>query len=252
VQNQGALFEAAATGTAGILSATVGQAGSGPPLGSGPSGYEPLQSNPSEKPLGGFMQGKAALVDGAGHVRYQGSLLAEVFLDNDVHIVVDLDPRGPVSTATPLRLSGAFLLHKDLTLVGALHPSLTLSRMDAQALRVRRPHPISWQAIVGVMRVRYPTMMGTISSGLTPIPFVPTATPAITRVVLPQRAAGATASPVVGSVSPHLTPIGGTVRDASGVRPSPDAAIPLWPFVLGAAVLALGGSLTWRRRPKGR
>ena len=43
-------------------------------------------------PLGGFMQGKAALVNASGQMVYNGGLLGEIFLDNSVYVQVDLQP----------------------------------------------------------------------------------------------------------------------------------------------------------------
>ena len=45
-----------------------------------------LHPNQTANGLGGFMTGKAALVNAAGRVGYRGGLLAEVFLDNSVHL----------------------------------------------------------------------------------------------------------------------------------------------------------------------
>jgi hypothetical protein len=77
--------------------------------------------------LGGFMQGKAALVTGAHHVGYRGSLVAEVFLDNSVHLIMDLDRQGAPDSAPALRLMGTFMLHKDLSLAGILHTTRGLT-----------------------------------------------------------------------------------------------------------------------------
>lgn len=44
--------------------------------------------------LGGFMQGKAVLVNRGGRTGYRGSLLVEVFRDNSAHLVLDVDREG--------------------------------------------------------------------------------------------------------------------------------------------------------------
>jgi len=113
--------------------------------------------------LGGFMQGKAALLDAAGRVAYRGGLLAEVFTDNSVHLVVDLDRDGAPATAPPLRLLGTMTLRKDLTLAGALRAPEGLGARDIVALRVRPgrgPGP-AWQAVVRELAVRRPPQVGT-------------------------------------------------------------------------------------------
>ena len=56
--------------------------------------------------LGGFMQGKAALVNRGGRMGYRGSLLAEVFRDNSAHLIgrcnVPIGDPGQPSTAMVL------------------------------------------------------------------------------------------------------------------------------------------------------
>lgn len=111
--------------------------------------------------LSGFMQGKAALVNAAGHTIYRGSLLAEVFFDNSAHIIVDLDRVGAPETAPSLRLKGIVTLSKNLTLSGEIHPTRDLAPREAAALRVPRGRPVPWQAVVRGLAVRLPPMMGT-------------------------------------------------------------------------------------------
>jgi len=128
-----------------------------------------LRQDVTATSLAGFMQGKAALVDGAGRVRYQGGVLAEVFFDNTVHVVTDMYPKGLPASVPSLRLSGIFTLHKgSLSLDGALRASRTFSSGEVAALRVRYPRAVSWQAVVGSLRVRYPKMIGTM--GTTQLP----------------------------------------------------------------------------------
>jgi len=115
--------------------------------------------------LGGFLQGKAALVDGAGRIRYRGGLLAEVFLDNTVHAVIDLDPQGALAARPALRLRATFTLHKDLTLAGVLRVDRPLAPSEVAALHVARPHPVAWQAVVRGMAVHRPPMLGTGGAG---------------------------------------------------------------------------------------
>jgi hypothetical protein len=107
--------------------------------------------------LGGFLTGKAALANAAGHVVYRGGLLAEVFLDNSVHLVLDLDDVGHPA-APPLRLRGVFTLRKDLTLRGGLRAA---GRPVLPALAAPRAPAPSWQTIERGLSVPLPRMMGT-------------------------------------------------------------------------------------------
>jgi hypothetical protein len=107
--------------------------------------------------LGGFLTGKAALVNAAGHVVYRGGLLAEVFLDNSVHLVLDLDDVGHPA-APPLHLHGVFTLRKDLTLRGGLRAA---GRPALPALVAPRAPAPSWQTIERSLSVPLPRMMGT-------------------------------------------------------------------------------------------
>jgi hypothetical protein len=109
--------------------------------------------------LGGFLTGKAALVNAAGHIVYRGSLLAEVFLDNSAHMVLDLDDvKAPAAGSPALRLRGAFTLRKDLTLRGGLR---AVGRPALPALAGPRAPAPSWQTIERSLSVPLPRMMGT-------------------------------------------------------------------------------------------
>jgi hypothetical protein len=107
--------------------------------------------------LGGFLTGKAALVNAAGHVVYRGGLLAEVFLDNSVHLVLDLDDVEH-RAAPPLRLRGVFTLRKDLTLRGGLRAA---GRPALAALAAPRAPAPSWQTVERGLSVPLPRQMGT-------------------------------------------------------------------------------------------
>lgn len=123
-----------------------------------------LHPNQTATSLGGFMQGKVALVNAAGHLGYKGSLLAEVFLDNSVHIVIDVQPSGAAASAPTLRLAGLFTLYKvgsAFTVRGALHSARSLTARESASLRVPRGQPVSWQSIVSGLTVHPPHMMGT-------------------------------------------------------------------------------------------
>lgn len=105
--------------------------------------------------LRGFLQGKAALVNADGKIAYRGSLLAEIFKGNRVHLVVTLQREGGSPLADSLRLQGIFGLNR-----GAMHGSLRASGpLDRAALMVpSRPWP-SWQTVVGQLIVHPPPML---------------------------------------------------------------------------------------------
>jgi hypothetical protein len=109
--------------------------------------------------LGGFLTGKAALVNAAGHIVYRGSLLAETFLDNSAHVVLDLDDvKAPATGSPALRLRGVFTLRKDLTLRGWLR---AVGRPALPALAAPRAPAPSWQSVERGLSVSVPRMMGT-------------------------------------------------------------------------------------------
>ena len=118
-----------------------------------------LHPNQTATSLGGFLTGKAALVNAAGHIVYRGSLLAETFLDNSAHVVLDLDDvKAPAAGSPALRLRGVFTLRKDLTLRGWLR---AVGRPALPALAAPRAPAPSWQTIERSLSVPLPRMMGT-------------------------------------------------------------------------------------------
>jgi len=111
--------------------------------------------------LGGFMQGKAVLVNRGGRTGYRGSLLVEVFRDNSAHLVLDVDREGASARAPSLRLKGALTLYKDLSVRGQLRAERPLSAAETAALRVPPGRMPSWQQVVRGLSVRLPPMRGT-------------------------------------------------------------------------------------------
>lgn len=124
-----------------------------------------LHPNQTANGLGGFMTGKVALVNAAGRVGYRGGLLAEVFLDNSVHLVVDLQRVNAPASAPTLRIQGVFTLSKDLSVHGLLQSTRALSRPELALLRVPHGRAPGWQAVVKSMVVHPPKMMGTAGNG---------------------------------------------------------------------------------------
>jgi hypothetical protein len=128
--------------------------------------------NPKDvaKNLGGFLQGKVLLTDDAGDVLYLGSFLAEAFFDNSNHTVMNMDGSGSAAGVTA-SLKGAFTLHKDGSLHGALSGRL---RLPTAALRQVRQHrgekmkPL--KQIISLVTVRPAPMRGRATNGSTGAP----------------------------------------------------------------------------------
>jgi len=136
--------------------------------------------------LGGFMQGKAALVNASGQTVYNGTLLGEIFLDNSVDLLVDLNPVHGGPTAPTVRLKGRFVLNKDRSVRGSLQAP-TGGQLSGLAVPVKAAVP--WQRVVDGLTVRHPVMLGTSSgskassptlhSALNPTSVVSATTPVI-------------------------------------------------------------------------
>jgi hypothetical protein len=151
--------------------------------------------------LGGFMQGKSVLVTAAGTDGYRGSVLAEVFLDNTVHLALDLLPAGSSPSASPVRLLGTLTLASDLSVHGEVHGQQPLA---PRILRVPRGPAVTWQAVVYGLAVHVPPMMGTVLSRLPQRP-APGAAPATTsqpglprQTIAQRRVAGQPQQSVLG------------------------------------------------------
>jgi len=162
-----------------------------------------LHPNQTAQSLGGFMQGKAVLVNAAGRTSYRGSLLAEVFLDNSAHLIVDIDRIGAPDTAPSLRLIGALTLYKDLSVRGTVHAERALTAAETAALRVPRGHLPSWQSVVSGLSVRAPTMMGTAGKAGAKRPAQPHSVLGTPQ----QKATQAKTTPAQRSILPALAPV---------------------------------------------
>lgn len=173
-----------------------------------------LHPNQTATDLGGFLTGKAALVNRGGHTVYRGDLLSEIFADSTEHLIVDLYRVGAPPDAAAIRLQGVVTLKKG----GGESATLrALSPLAPAALRVAPGSRPSWQSVIAGMTVKVPTMMGT---GGTP----------------GQTKPGTTVAPVDS--------LGGTnTSSGSGTQPF---ILPL----LGAGMLAIvaGLVLGWRDR----
>jgi hypothetical protein len=174
-----------------------------------------LHTDQQAMDLGGFLSGKAALVNIGGHVVYRGSLLAEIFQDNREHLVVDLDP---VSPGKSVRVEGVITLHRGGSEAGTLR---ALAPFASAALAVPRGRAPSWQNVVNGMNVSKPAMMGTAGSPAQQTPAKPT------------------------TIAP-LTPAQGSTASCDTAcrfrRPST-----MGPLVLGGLILLVGVVTGWRR-----
>ena len=154
--------------------------------------------------LHGFLQGKAALVNAGGRIAYRGSLLAEIFKGNTVHLVVTLQREGGSPLADPLRLQGIFGLKR-----GAMHGSLRASGpLDRAALAVPAATWPSWQAVVGQLVVHPPPMLG-----------APAALPSAQGTAPP-----ATSQAPIRPGSVALAPLPATLSRGSSVVPASSSA----------------------------
>jgi len=196
-----------------------------------------LNPNQTAEGLGGFMQGKAVLINAAGIKVYQGSLLAEVFLDNSVHAVIDITPPADVAAANALshtiRLLGTFTLDKSLTVSGKLSSGAALS---SGALDVPRGQPVSWQSVLAGEQVHLPPMMGTSGNGAPP-PTPTSLPPGATAAAAPTQAArGAVASAIAAPATPATSGVSGTSTAL------PTAAAPVASPVGGTNLSGGGGT----------
>ncbi len=184
--------------------------------------------------LGGFLQGKAALVTRAGQVAYRGSVLAETFLDNQVRMIVDLQRVGASLSEQDVRLAGALTMRKNLTLAGALHALAPLTTAQIAPLRAAPGRPMPWQEVVAGMAVRFPRMMGTGgANAATPVPQqVQAQQPALTAV------AGLSAAPMYRTAGKAAA-----ARPGGGPATFPVADSGAATFTGGIVLIVL--ALTW-------
>jgi len=184
--------------------------------------------------LGGFLQGKAALVTRAGRVAYRGSVLAETFLDNQVRMIVDLQRVGAPLAEQDIRLAGALTMRKDLTMAGALHALAPLTAAQMAPLRAAPGRSLSWREVVAGMAVRFPRMMGTDATTVATPSLQQRQQPALTAV------AGLGASnPVYRATG--AAPAAARSNPAAVARPIVDSRAAT--FVGGVALIVL--ALTW-------
>jgi hypothetical protein len=120
-----------------------------------------LHPNQVATDLGGFLTGKAALVNRGGRTVYRGDLLSEIFQDSSEHLVVDLYPVGAAPDAPFIRLQGVITLHKGGAENGTLR---ALQPLATAALNVRTGRRPTWQAVIAGLTVEVPAMLGTAGS----------------------------------------------------------------------------------------
>jgi hypothetical protein len=119
--------------------------------------------------LAGFMQGKAALVSPDGHIAFWGSMLAETFFDNAVHMELAFARAGAPASEAPLRLMGSLQVTDSLAISGALQVSDGLGAAALRALRASATPrvAVSWQQVIQRLAVSVPAMVGTNGNGPT-------------------------------------------------------------------------------------
>ena len=199
--------------------------------------------------LGGFLQGKSALVNAAGRTVYKGSLLAEIFQDGTEHLLVDLYPAGGDPSAAPVRLQGILILAKGGAESGSLRALTPLSRA---ALAVPHGAAPSWQSVVAGLSVSRPQMMGTAGaaagSGAAPARAAAAAAVAAVRPAAPLRGVmAAQASGPTDGARAALPTSGSTSRPASPPATA-SCALPAIPLGLVAGLLGAALLAGWRRR----
>ena len=116
--------------------------------------------------LAGFFQGKAALVRGDGKIAFWGSVLAEAFFDNSVHVAISLARTGAPPSEPALSLLGSFDVGGSLGVTGAISPTDGLTPEATTALRAGglKRVTVSWQSVMQSLTVAIPRMMGTSGS----------------------------------------------------------------------------------------
>lgn len=185
--------------------------------------------------LGGFMQGKAALVNASGQTVYNGGLLGEIFLDSSVDVVVDLNPVHGGPTAPTIRIKGSFVINKDLSVRGNLQAP-TGGQLGGLAVPVKAAVP--WSRVVDGLTVRLPLMVGTSSGGKASSPTLrsalnPTSTVSATTPVITPRTlyfAGGAVLALLGMLllwAPWQRKAGATqVSDDNSPTPSTPEGVP--------------------------
>jgi hypothetical protein len=123
-----------------------------------------LHPNQDATNLAGFMQGRAVLVNAAGHIAYKGTVLAEIFFDNSVHALLNLHTDSAQIVSSLLRLNGVFTLYKGGTQTGSLHTDGPMDAAARDALIVPRGPAMTWQQALNGVSVAFPKMMGTMGS----------------------------------------------------------------------------------------
>ncbi|MGH2449316.1 MAG: hypothetical protein ACRDFS_12035 [Chloroflexota bacterium] len=121
-----------------------------------------LHPNHTAQNLGGFLQGKALLVDDAGHVLQIGSFLAEAFLNNTNHAVMRLSGSG----GSEMKLRGSFELSRKGSATGTLGGTIKLTASEVQSLQTNAGATMRpLKEIVKTVTVHPAPMMGRSTKG---------------------------------------------------------------------------------------
>ncbi len=113
--------------------------------------------------LAGFFQGKAALVGGDGRIAFWGSVLAEAFFDNTVHLALSLARTGAPAGEPALTMLGSFAVGNSLSVTGDLRATDGVTPAAATVLEAGGATlaTVSWQSVIQNLAVSVPRMMGT-------------------------------------------------------------------------------------------
>ncbi len=124
-----------------------------------------LHPNQTAQNLGGFLQGKALITDGAGDVLYLGSFLSEAFLSGGNNAVMTLYGSGAAYGST-VRLKGTFTPRRDGKLSGYLSGSLRLPPAALRQVEAHRNGPRkALKDIINAVTVKPAPMVGRATKG---------------------------------------------------------------------------------------
>ncbi|MGI8826383.1 MAG: hypothetical protein ACR2JC_12185 [Chloroflexota bacterium] len=154
-----------------------------------------LHPNRTAHNLGGFLQGKVLLTDGAGNVLYIGSFIAEAFLDNSNRAVMSMDGIGAASGGGA-RLKGTFYLRKGGSLDGRFTGHISIPRAALRQIAAQRGARMKkLQDIMNTVIVKPAAMVGRSTARSQTVP------------LKTNYGAGATHSPASTGSSRRLSPI---------------------------------------------
>ncbi len=215
-----------------------------------------LHPNQQARNLGGFLSGKASFIDASGRELYRGGVLAEVFLDNSVHMIVDVFRPAAAATGRSQRLTSTFTLYRNLSVKGTLDAKTVLSL--SSGIPVHGTHFPSWQSVVSKLTVTKPVQYGLTDKHL--LPPTPGLTGSRPITTPPGLAGSGTITASLGLTSsgaivatPGLTGTNAptTTVSVGASTPGPTDAVPT-PLIVGGVMVVVVltglGAFLMRRR----